>query len=44
MGAGRGYALEGLAQVMRPQLQSAPDVEVWTPTHKNAGTIKIGHD
>ena len=38
------YALEGLAQVMRPQLQSAPDVEVWHSRHPNKGTINIGHD
>lgn len=38
------YALEGLAQVMRPQLENAPDVEVWHGRHANKGSIKIGHD
>jgi hypothetical protein len=39
-----GYALEGLAQVMRPQLAKEPDVNVWTKRHPKAGSIKIGHD
>jgi enoyl-CoA hydratase/carnithine racemase len=38
------YALEGLAQVMRPQLAKEPDVEVWRRDHPKAGTIKVGHD
>jgi enoyl-CoA hydratase/carnithine racemase len=38
------YALEGLAQVMRPQLAHEPDVDVWSKAHPRAGSIKIGHD
>lgn len=38
------YALEGLAQVMRPQLAKEPEVNVWTKLHPKAGSIKIGHD
>ena len=38
------YALEGLAQIMRPQLEKEPDVDVWVKGHPKAGSIKIGHD
>jgi enoyl-CoA hydratase/carnithine racemase len=38
------YALEGLAQIMRPQLQNEPNVEVWTRRHPKAGSINVGHD
>ena len=38
------YALEGLAQVMRPTLTSAPNVEVWPPGHPQHGKMRLGHD
>jgi enoyl-CoA hydratase/carnithine racemase len=38
------YALEGLAQVMRPQLTQMAGVEVWPKGDPRAGSIKIGHD
>jgi len=38
------YAWEGLAQVMRPQLENAAPVEVWHSRHPRRGTIRAGHD
>jgi enoyl-CoA hydratase/carnithine racemase len=38
------YAMEGLAQIMRPQLTKEPDVDLWAKGHPKAGSIKIGHD
>jgi enoyl-CoA hydratase/carnithine racemase len=38
------YALEGLAQIMRPQLAREPPVDVWSKEHPRRGSIKIGHD
>ena len=38
------YALEGLAQVMRPNLVGEPNVEVWPPSHPLHGKMRLGHD
>jgi enoyl-CoA hydratase/carnithine racemase len=38
------YALEGLAQVMRPTLTQAPNVEIWPEGHPSHGKMRLGHD